>query len=217
MADFTSRRSQDAGSTPRVYERPHAAVTGYSRQGKRTVVSQEYATHTGEAVGRPGARGRRRGKATRERQSETARYHAAKSHRQKVAATGAAVAEKAGGAWGFVVAHRLPFVILAAVLVVIAMLYGPARIYYQAWRSGLNLQSQYDALVQSNEEVQQQNDRLLTLDGIEDEARKRGYVSEGETGINVQGLTEEDSTSDTTTTSNPWYVDVLDTIFFYKE
>ena len=59
--------------------------------------------------------------------------------------------------------------------------------------------------------------RGYVSEGIQDEARKRGYVSEGETGVKVEGLDESSSSSDLSSDSDPWYITVLDFVFSYQK
>ena len=240
MIDSSTRRPSDSQGGPRVFERPRPAVTEFSRHGSRTQVSQEYATHSG-AVGtrvprrataseRAGVRASAMGTAAapaaaaprsslrseaarREqrpvRHNATARVEAAREAKDRAAA----VASTAGG---FFATHKLACIIVGAALAVVVFLYGPVATYYRAWRAGLDLQAQYDALAQSNDQIQQQNDALLTREGIEEEARRRGYVGEGETGVVVEGLPDGSSSSADVTSDHPWYVAPLDVIFGYE-
>lgn len=240
MIDSSTRRSSDSQGGPRVFERPRPAVTEFSRHGSRTQVSQEYATHSGAvgarvprratASGRAGMRASAMGTAAapaaaaprsslrpeaagREqrpvRHNATARVEAAREAKDRAAA----VASTAGG---FFAAHKLACIIAGAALAVVIFLYGPAATYYRAWRAGLDLQAQYDALAQSNDQIQQQNDALLTREGIEEEARRRGFVGEGETGVVVEGLPDDSSASTTVTPDYPWFVGVGDVVFGYE-
>ena len=109
--------------------------------------------------------------------------------------------------------YKRPLIVLAVILVVVAALYAPARTYYSAWRTNGILQSSKDAIDQSNSAYESDNSRLMSSEGIQDEARKRGYVSEGETGVKVEGLDESSSSSDLSSDSDPWYITVLDFVF----
>lgn len=113
--------------------------------------------------------------------------------------------------------YRRPLIVLAVILVVVAALYAPARTYYSAWRTNGILQSSKDAIDQSNSAYESDNSRLMSSEGIQDEARKRGYVSEGETGVKVEGLDESSSSSDSSSDSDPWYITVLDFVFSYQK
>ena len=130
--------------------------------------------------------------------------------------------------------HKRPLIVLAVILVIAAALYAPARTYYSAWRTNGILQSSKDAIDQSNSAYESDNSRLMSSEGIQDEARKRGYVSEGETGIQdearkrgyvsegetgvkVEGLDESSSSSDLSSDSDPWYITVLDFVFSYQK
>ncbi len=110
--------------------------------------------------------------------------------------------------------HLVVVVVLAAIAVVVLAVYPPAKSYYLAWRTGTDLQATYDSLSQSNEDLQGDLSRLQTKEGIEDEARKKGYVSPGETAVNVEGL-PDDSASGQTQQEKPWYIQLGDTIFGY--
>lgn len=225
MIDSSTRRSSAEQGAPRVYDRPRPAVTEFSRRGSKTTVSQEFATHTGAAAkslgsilgrgsrvasGRPAAAARTSRRAERpERHNATARVEAAQQARDAVAA-------KAGAVGGFYASHKLLCIAVGVLVAAALLLYGPAATYYRAWRAGLDLQAQYDALAQSNDQIQQQNDALLTREGIEEEARRRGYVGAGETGVVVEGLPDDSASSSDATPEYPWYVGVGDVIFGYE-
>jgi len=113
--------------------------------------------------------------------------------------------------------HKRPLIVVGLILVIVAMLYAPARTYYSAWRTNSILQNSYSDIDQENSDLQDELTRLQTRDGIEDEARKRGYVTQGETGVKVDGLDSSSSSNDTSTNSDPWYITVLDFIFAYQE
>ena len=225
MIDSSTRRSSAEQGAPRVYDRPRPAVTEFSRRGSKTTVSQEFATHTGAAAkslgsvlgrgsraaaGRPAAAARTSRRAERpERHNATARVEATQHAKDAVAA-------KAGAVGGFYASHKLLCIAVGVLVAVVLLLYGPAATYYRAWRAGLDLQAQYDALAQSNDQIQQQNDALLTREGIEEEARRRGYVGAGETGVVVEGLPDDSASSSDATLEYPWYVGVGDVIFGYE-
>lgn len=225
MIDSSTRRSSAEQGAPRVYDRPRPAVTEFSRRGSKTTVSQEFATHTGAAAkslgsilgrgsrvasGRPAAAARTSRRAERpERHNATARVEAAQQAKDAVAAKASAVS-------GFYASHKLLCIAVGVLVAAALLLYGPTATYYRAWRAGLDLQAQYDALAQSNDQIQQQNDALLTREGIEEEARRRGYVGAGETGVVVEGLPDDSASSSDATPEYPWYVGVGDVIFGYE-
>ena len=118
----------------------------------------------------------------------------------------------------FLIGHARQLIVLGAVVLLVAAIYGPARQYYVAWRSSAALQEQLDALNQSNEQYKNDISSLQTKEGIEDEARRRGYVSEGETKVVQENVPEEDQeTSDAggSAESDPWYIKLGDTVFNY--
>ena len=112
-------------------------------------------------------------------------------------------------------ARRL-LVCVGVALVVLVALYGPARDLYCAWRLQDGKQETLDGLNQSIDEYQQDIDRLQTREGIEDEARKRGYVEDGEVGVTAVGLPEDEQTNDEDQ-ELPWYLALGDFVFQYRE
>lgn len=225
MIDSSTRRSSAEQGAPRVYDRPRPAVTEFSRRGSKTTVSQEFATHTGAAAkslssvlgrGRPAASGRPAAAARTSRRAERPERHNATARVEAARQAKDAVAAKAGAVGGFYASHKLLCIVVGVLVAAAVLLYGPAATYYRAWRAGLDLQAQYDALAQSNDQIQQQNDALLTREGIEEEARRRGYVGAGETGVVVEGLPDDSTSSSDATPEYPWYVGVGDVIFGYE-
>jgi cell division protein FtsB len=105
-----------------------------------------------------------------------------------------------------------------AVMVAIS-LYKPVRDYYTAMRDHEVLEARYEELSTYNEELLHDINYLQSSEGIEDEARRHGYVMPGETGVAVEGLGEDgllagdDAPSEVQ--EGPWYQRVLDFIFGY--
>lgn len=120
----------------------------------------------------------------------------------------------------FVVHFRAALLIAALVLGVLMAMYGPVQTYYRAWRAGQDLQAQLDELNASNEQYKDDIQALQTREGIEDEARRRGYVTNGETKVVVDGL--NDGSDDSSQSSDgdqqaqkPWYIELGDKVFHY--
>lgn len=120
----------------------------------------------------------------------------------------------------FVVHFRVALLIAALVLGVLMAMYGPVQTYYRAWRAGQDLQAQLDELNASNEQYKDDIQALQTREGIEDEARRRGYVTNGETKVVVDGL--DDGSDDSSQSSDgdqqaqkPWYIELGDKAFHY--
>lgn len=113
---------------------------------------------------------------------------------------------------------------LVALAIALVVLYGPSRMYYAAWRDAGVLHAEYEALAMQNDELNHEIERLQTLEGIEDEARSRGYVYPDEEALVVQGLEEEqvadpalvDAAVEEYQKSLPWYVGILDLVFGYS-
>lgn len=92
---------------------------------------------------------------------------------------------------GFVTAtpRRIKGCIALAIAVLLFFaVYPPLRDYYVARRTQEDLKAHYAQLKDKNGKLLGDIERLQTSEGIEDEARKRGYVNQGETGVVVEGL-----------------------------
>lgn len=115
--------------------------------------------------------------------------------------------------------HSRAFIVLLTLVVIVAMLYGPARDYYVARRTGEDLKAYQAALMEQNEELGKDIERLQTHEGIEDEARDRGLIYPDETSVVVEGLGESVNAPLPTITledDRTWYVKALDFIFRYE-
>ena len=135
------------------------------------------------------------------------------------AASGAQTArERATSAREWAVAHRRLWIVLAVVVAVMAAVYGPAQRYYVSVRTTQDLQVKYAALKSQNKDLQSDVDTLMSKEGIEDQARKNGYVYPGEKGVEVKGLKEDGkdpSAAITYKDDRAWYTKVLDVLFGY--
>lgn len=208
--EFATHTGAAAKSLGSVLGRGSRAASGRRATAGRRAATAVRSGDDVTASGRPAAAARTSRRAERpERHNATARVEAAQHAKDAVAA-------KAGAVGGFYASHKLLCIAVGVLVAAALLLYGPAATYYRAWRAGLDLQAQYDALAQSNDQIQQQNDALLTRKGIEEEARRRGYVGAGETGVVVEGLPDDSTSSSDTTPEYPWYVGVGDVIFGYE-
>ena len=208
--EFATHTGAAAKSLSSVLGRGSRAASGRRATADRRAAPAVRSGDDATASGRPAAAARTSRRAERpERHNATARVEAAQHARDAVAA-------KAGAVGGFYASHKLLCIAVGVLVAAALLLYGPAATYYRAWRAGLDLQAQYDALAQSNDQIQQQNDALLTRKGIEEEARRRGYVGAGETGVVVEGLPDDSTSSSDATPEYPWYVGVGDVIFGYE-
>lgn len=145
--------------------------------------------------------------------------------RDELDAVKSGAAERANGtARSLIPKGRRLAVVLAAIVLALVFVYGPLRNLYVAKRDALRLQAQYEALNETNEGIEGDIGALQSREGIEDEARRRGYVEEGEVSINVEGLDIEDDSATTSQVDStyganayeaPWYIEVLDVIFLY--
>lgn len=133
--------------------------------------------------------------------------------------------DKPRGPLPWISSHRLACIVTIVIVAVVVALYAPAKALYSAHRTNAILAQRLDAATSSTTELQGDVDSLMTREGIEDEARRRGYVSEGETAADVDGIDDSGSatsdesvandSSQTTDEQEPWYVSVLDFVFGY--
>lgn len=141
-----------------------------------------------------------------------------KNGRAAKSAKGAAVSESRKGGWK---RHLVRLgATVACVAIACAVLYDPARMYYQEIREVARLQAEYDAVVARNDSLQASVDHLSTEAGIADEAREQlGWVSPGENAVNVSGLEGKESgfqanvVSDQVKPPETWYSSILDPFF----
>jgi cell division protein FtsB len=132
------------------------------------------------------------------------------------------VPEAIGGAVLSIFGHVRGLVTIAIAALLVWMLYAPARELYVAHRRLETLQATREALQTENDELRGELESLQTREGIENEARARGYVLPGETKVIVEGLTDEpvdggeravtDIELDDT---RAWYTRMLDDMFGY--
>lgn len=123
---------------------------------------------------------------------------------------------------------RRALVALGLVALAALFLYEPARDLYVAKRQEGVLAAQLASIDSQNDALSDSVSSLTTREGIEDEARKRGYVTSGDTAVTVDGLDDSTDTSSSgaasSTTANdasdstdePWYVSALDFVFDYQ-
>ena len=139
--------------------------------------------------------------------------------------TGSRAAAKAFGILSWAGSHRVACIVVVAIVALVVALYPPAKALYGASRTNAVLAERLDAATSSATQLQGEVDSLMTREGIEDEARRRGYVSEGETAVDVDGVADSGSattdesvtggSSQTTDAQEPWYVSALDFFFGY--
>jgi cell division protein FtsB len=142
----------------------------------------------------------------------------AKAARERAASGAQTARERATSAREWAAAHRRLWIVLAVVVAVLAAVYGPAQRYYVSVRTTQDLQVKYAALKSQNKDLQSDVDTLMSKEGIEDQARKNGYVYPGEKGVEVKGLKEDGkdpSAAITYKDDRAWYTKVLDVLFGY--
>ena len=115
--------------------------------------------------------------------------------------------------------------VILAIALMYAMLFAPVRDLYIARRQLSDLQVTYDALAAENEAIREEIEVLNSEEGVETEARERGYVAQGETKVVVEGLPELEGQDEDPTSmlapaevvdDRPWYIRFFDNIFGYK-
>lgn len=139
--------------------------------------------------------------------------------------TDSRAAAKASGILSWAGSHRVACIVVVVIVALAVALYPPAKALYGASRTNAVLAERLDAATSSATQLQGEVDSLMTREGIEDEARRRGYVSEGETAVDVDGVADSGSattdesvtggSSQTTDAQEPWYVSALDFFFGY--
>ena len=112
---------------------------------------------------------------------------------------------------------RAPVVVCVAILVAVALLYGPARGLYCAWRENGELKAQDAQALSEKDQIEEDISDLTSKDGIKDQAREMGYVDEGETRIIVEGGEEDEKTEGASAEGTPSYLQFFDFVFGYKE
>lgn len=182
-------------------------------------------TRRATARRRPSARRRPEGAARAERSRAAARPPRTGSAGK---ASGGAAGERVAAVAGklssvdpgaLAARFRVPLIAAAAVLVAVAVLYGPACTYYQAWRTNGVLQERDAQASADTTQLEGDINGLMTEEGVKDEARRRGYVEEGETRIVVEGQDDEGDGSDQdqqAAESVPWYIALGDFVFQYQ-
>lgn len=132
---------------------------------------------------------------------------------------------------------RRALVVAGVILTCVLFLYQPLRSLYVARRNEQVLTEQLAQMNATNNSLQSDIGALQTREGIEDAARRLGYVGEGETAVNVEGIDSSagdalsdsstsvagtagssgssDSSDAASTSDDPWYVRIGDFIFGY--
>lgn len=151
------------------------------------------------------------------------RSASARTNNTKAQTTSGPTKPTVQGFVGWAANHRLFVGIVGSLLLLILVFYSPLSAYYAAARTNAILSEQLAEVTSDNEILTNDVSNLLTKEGIEDEARRRGYVGEDETAVDMQGIEDSGSAaSDSTITEEakaeeaPWYQTVLDFVFQYK-
>ncbi len=120
----------------------------------------------------------------------------------------------------------IPIALFVAVTLAIcaAMLYGPICTYYAAWRDAQRLEVAYSVVKGQNSELNHEISRLQSLEGIEEEARRRGFVYPSEEALVTDVPPAEDTTSPDVVNQKladyeqrqPWYIHTLDSMLGYS-
>lgn len=122
-----------------------------------------------------------------------------------------------GAAAQFVREHRILTGAVVVVVVLLVALYSPLQGLYCAWRTNTYRHAELAQVEGITEDYRHDIERLQTEDGIKDEARRRGYVEEGETALVVESLPSEEPRQNVAEPEpTPWYISVLDVVFGFK-
>ena len=115
-------------------------------------------------------------------------------------------------------AHKKLTVFICIVGVLLIGFYGPVQGYYRAIRDAQELQITQQEVEKEHKNLNEDVNRLQTQEGIQDKAHERGYVSEGETSVSVEGVrntTTDNKQKEQKRPENPWYIKLLDFVFGY--
>ena len=115
-------------------------------------------------------------------------------------------------------AHKRLTVFICIVGVLLIGFYGPVQGYYRAIRDAQELQITQQEVEKEHKNLNEDVNRLQTQEGIQDKAHERGYVSEGETSVSVEGVgntTTDNNPKEQKRPENPWYIKLLDFVFGY--
>lgn len=97
---------------------------------------------------------------------------------------------------------------------------GPVHDFYVARRTGDVLEQKKAYIEEKNAELESERNSLFTEEGVETQARKRGYVSPGEVGVNVEGLEQKEAEDPSKPVEYPdsrsWFDKTLDTLFGFS-
>ena len=115
-------------------------------------------------------------------------------------------------------AHKKLTIFICFVGVLLIGFYGPVQGYYRAIRDAQELQITQQEVEKEHKNLNEDVNRLQTQEGIQDKAHERGYVSEGETSVSVEGVgntTTDNKPKEQKRPENPWYIKLLDFVFGY--
>ena len=115
-------------------------------------------------------------------------------------------------------AHKKLTIFICIVGVLLIGFYGPVQGYYRAIRDAQELQITQQEVEKEHKNLNEDVNRLQTQEGIQDKAHERGYVSEGETSVSVEGVgntTTDNKPKEQKRPENPWYIKLLDFVFGY--
>ena len=115
---------------------------------------------------------------------------------------------------------RKVWVVCLVIAAIVLGVLGPVHDFYVARRTGDVLEQKKAYIEEKNSELEAERDSLFTEEGVETQARKRGYVSPGEVGVNVEGLEQKDADDPSKPVEYPdsrsWFDKMLDTLFGFS-
>ena len=197
--------------------RAERAARGNTQSRTRSIGADTLSMPATRAAGLPAVRQRPYGRGETARRVEEERA-------ASVAARPAVYTREAPRQRPRLLLRGIPVTLIVIVLMIVAavaILAVPARAFYVAWRQQGALQVRYEVVERQNDELNDHVERLQSLEGIEDEARRRGYVYPDEEALVVDGVEEEtpaeaDRAVKEYEESQPWYIHALDSLFGYE-
>lgn len=120
----------------------------------------------------------------------------------------------------YTILSRKIWVVCLVIAAIALGVVGPVHDFYVARRTGDVLEQKKAYIEEKNAELEAERDSLFTEEGVETQARKRGYVSPGEVGVNVEGLEQKEAEDPSKPVEYPdsrsWFDKTLDMLFGFS-
>lgn len=213
------KKPNTSGKIPATPAPKSSKMAEKKRGRKQAKISKEFAKQFGDTTASTANNGTRAALY----KGEMGPQHKKMAQMQNGGKKGAKAARSLAG-FGFLSPRFMACIILVACVALSgAFLYPSAQQYYTTVRHYDQLQAEYDAVVQRNDDMRTQVDALSSEEGVEDRARDEfGWVKEGENSVTVYGLESTTQKADFNPQTIPegsveakqaWYTPFLDALF----